>query len=173
MTIRPAAGAAFEWTVPVLIVGAGAAGLTAALAAREDGTDVVVLERDAVPRGSTALSAGLVPAAGTRWQRAAGIADSSERFAEDIMAKARGTPDRSAVTAVTRAITPVLEGLADRYGMGFSLVSDFSYPGHTARRMHGLASRSGEELMDRLREAAAAAGIEIVTNAHVAALYAD
>jgi len=62
--------------VPLLIIGAGAAGLCAALAAKEAGVHAIVIERDAVPSGSTALSAGLIPAAGTRFQRAKGIADS-------------------------------------------------------------------------------------------------
>ena len=79
--VEDAAGVAFETTVPVLIVGAGAAGLCAALAAREAGAEVVVIERDSVPRGSTALSAGLIPAAGTRFQRALGISDDPARFA--------------------------------------------------------------------------------------------
>ena len=57
---------AFETKVPLLIVGAGAAGLCAALAAQEEGAEPVVIERDAVPAGSTALSAGLIPAAGTQ-----------------------------------------------------------------------------------------------------------
>ncbi|MBN8903267.1 MAG: FAD-binding protein, partial [Rhodospirillales bacterium] len=48
----------FEVEVPLVVVGAGAAGLIAALAAREAGVEVLVLERDAVPQGSTALSAG-------------------------------------------------------------------------------------------------------------------
>jgi len=52
---------------PLLIVGAGAAGICGALAAKEAGVDAVVIERDAVPGGSTALSAGLIPAAGTRF----------------------------------------------------------------------------------------------------------
>ena len=58
-----------EWNaqVPLLTIGAGAAGLCAALAAREAGVDAVVIERDAIPSGSTALSAGLIPAAGTRF----------------------------------------------------------------------------------------------------------
>ena len=64
--------AEFETQLPLLIVGAGAAGLCAALAAKEAGVDAIVIERDAVPAGSTALSAGLMPAAGTRFQRTRG-----------------------------------------------------------------------------------------------------
>src|SRR5262249_56052338 len=83
-----------EWNVRgrLLIVGAGAAGLCAALTAKEAGVEAVVIERDAVPSGSTALSAGLIPAAGTRFQRAKGIADSPDRLAADIHPKAHAQP---------------------------------------------------------------------------------
>ena len=63
--IKSAAGATFDADVQLLIIGAGAAGLCAALAAREAGVDALVIERDKIPTGSTALSAGLIPAAGT------------------------------------------------------------------------------------------------------------
>jgi fumarate reductase flavoprotein subunit len=36
-------------------------------------------------------------------------------------------------------------------GLPFSVITDFRYPGHSANRMHGLPSRSGEELVDRGR----------------------
>src|SRR4051794_36642275 len=77
MTIQAPEDADFEGEVPLLIIGAGAAGLCAALAAREAGIEPVLIERDAVPSGSTALSAGLIPAAGTRFQAASGITDSA------------------------------------------------------------------------------------------------
>ncbi len=171
--ILPAAGVEFEFTVPVVVIGGGAAGMVAALAAHETGAGVLVLERDALPQGSTALSAGLIPAPGTRWQRNAGIEDSPERFAADIVAKAKGEPDPAEVARVAQAVGPALEWLADRYGLPFSVVDNFSYPGHSARRMHGLPSRSGEELIDRLRGAVEAAGIDVLCEAHVTALYAD
>ena len=173
MTIQPAAGVTFDVEMPVVIIGAGAAGLVAALAARGAGAEVLVLERDPLPRGSTALSAGLVPAAGTRWQRAAGIADSPDRFAADIMAKAHGQPDPALVAALTQRCGPVLEWLADAHGLDFSVITDFNYPGHGAHRMHGLPSRSGAELMDRLLHAAAGAGVEVLCDARVTALHAD
>ncbi|GLR78829.1 FAD-dependent oxidoreductase (plasmid) [Azospirillum oryzae] len=171
--ILPADGVEFEFTVPVVVIGGGAAGMVAALAAHEQGAGVLVLERDALPQGSTALSAGLIPAPGTRWQRAAGIEDSPERFAADIIAKAKGEPDPAEVARVAQAVGPALEWLADRYGLPFSVVDNFSYPGHSARRMHGLPSRSGAELIDRLRGAVEAAGIDVLCEAHVTALYSD
>ncbi|WP_246662004.1 FAD-dependent oxidoreductase [Prosthecodimorpha hirschii] len=166
-------GAGFEAGCDVLVIGAGAAGLIAALKAQEAGATVLVVERDAVARGSTALSAGLVPAAETRFQREAGIADSKAGFAADILAKAHGEPDPEAVALVVDQVGGVLEWLADRHGLPFSVIDNFTYPGHSARRMHGLPSRSGAELMDRLRTAAEAAGIDIVTEATATTLFAD
>lgn len=52
-----AAGEKFDTQVSLVTVGAGAAGLCAALAAKEAGIDAVVLERDDAPSGSTALLA--------------------------------------------------------------------------------------------------------------------
>jgi fumarate reductase flavoprotein subunit len=163
----------FDYSVPVVIIGGGAAGMVAALAAHEAGAEVLVLERDPLPRGSTALSAGLVPAAATRWQAEAGIADDAESFACDVMKKAHGEPDADIVDLVTRTTGPALEWLADKFGLKFSVVADFSYPGHLARRMHGLPTRSGEELIDALREAVENAEIPLLCDAHVTELFAD
>ncbi len=172
-SIRSVDGASFEASCEVLVIGAGAAGLVAALRAAERGADVVVLERDALPRGSTALSAGLIPAAGTRFQTEAGIVDDRALFARDIMAKAHGEPDQAAVDTVVGVIGEALEWLADTHWLPLSVIDNFSYPGHSAYRMHGLPSRSGAELMDRLRQAAEAAGIAIITEATATALFVD
>jgi len=167
------AWARFEVDIDVAVIGGGAAGLVAALRAREADAKVLVLERDALPRGSTALSAGLIPAAGTRFQRAIGIADDAEALAADIIRKANGEPDPEAVRVLTRAIAPAIEWLADRYGLPFSVVQDFTYPGHSARRMHGLPSRSGAELMDRLTGAAERDGVMVLADAAADALIHD
>ena len=47
--------------VPVVIVGGGSCGLTAAIALRMANIDCVVLERDERATGSTALSSGFKP----------------------------------------------------------------------------------------------------------------
>ncbi|NKE47849.1 FAD-dependent oxidoreductase [Roseomonas frigidaquae] len=163
----------FDAEVPVAIIGAGAAGLVAALACRGSGVEPLVLERDAVPRGSTSLSAGLIPAAGTRFQRAHGITDDAETFAADIQRKAHGDAEPGTVATVAREAAPTLEWLAEAHGLDFSVVHDFDYPGHSHRRMHGLPSRSGAELVDRLRAAAEAAEVPLLTEARVTTLVLD
>jgi len=165
-------GEPFETQVPLLIVGAGAAGLCAALAAKEAGAEPVVIERDAVPSGSTALSAGLIPAAGTRFQQAKRIDDTPQLFAADIQRKAHGENDPAIVEVIATQAGPTIEWLAERYGFPFDVIDNFNYPGHSAFRMHGLPTRSGAELIDRLRTAAEAGGITILTGCRVETLFA-
>lgn len=163
----------FDFEIQTLIVGAGACGLVAALAAAEAGQEVLVIEADPVPRGSTALSAGLIPAAGTRLQKAAGIDDSPELFAADIAKKSAGENDPALERALAEGAAPVIDWLCDAYGLPFSLVDDFDYPGHSRRRMHGLPSRSGIELIDALRTACETAGIDIICERRVETLFAE
>jgi fumarate reductase flavoprotein subunit len=132
-----------------------------------------VVERDAVPAGSTALSAGLIPAAGTRFQRAKGIKDSPQVFATDIQRKAQRENDHVVVDAVAYGSALLIEWLADRYGFPFEVIDNFAYPGHSAMRMHGLPSRTGAELIDRLRAAAETNGIMIMTGSRAEQLFAD
>lgn len=154
--------------VPVAIVGAGACGLTAATALREAGIACLLLERDATPAGSTALSSGFIPAGGTRWQREAGVDDSPAAFAADIQAKARGRAAPHLVQAYAEAAPAALELLA-RHGVEFELLDGFLYPGHRARRMHALRERTGAALMAALLRAAQA---DLLTEARATALQA-
>ncbi len=173
MGIKPPPGEGFAASASLVIIGAGAAGLCAALAAHEAGVEAFVLERDSVSRGSTALSAGLIPAAGTRFQKSLGVDDSPALFAADLKRKAHDEADPAMVDLIASEAGKTVEWLADRYGLPFSVVHDFDYPGHSARRMHGLPTRSGVELIDRLRQAVEETPSPIIVDATVTALYAD
>ncbi|MEQ9329774.1 FAD-dependent oxidoreductase [Thalassobaculum sp.] len=171
MAVLPA-DVAFDVSVPLVIVGAGACGLTAALAAHEQGAGVLVLERDSVPRGSTAMSSGMIPAAGTRFQAEHGVEDSPELLARDIMAKNHDAADQAVVAAVTAASGATVEWLADRWRVPLSLVTGFLYPGHSVMRMHAPPSRTGAELIGALSRAVEEAGVDMVTEARVTDLFA-
>lgn len=172
MAVRSAAHAEFEFSVPLIIIGAGACGLTAALSAVEQGVDVLILERDATPTGSTSLSAGLIPAAGTRLQREKGVVDSPQVFAEDIRSKAHHLNDPVIIEAVTQASGPTIDWLIDHHGLDLQLVEGFRYPGHSQLRMHGPRSQSGADLQGMLLAAVARRGVDIITSASVEDLYA-
>jgi len=158
--------------VPVAIVGAGACGLTAALILRDAGIACVLLERDARAQGSTALSSGFIPAAGTRVQHEAGVTnDSAGLFAQDIQAKARGTAAPHLVATYTGAIAPAMDALQSRHGLAFELLGGFLYPGHSVLRMHTLPQRTGAALVAALDAAAVRAGAMLVADARVFELW--
>jgi fumarate reductase flavoprotein subunit len=71
--------------VDVVVVGSGAAGLTAALTARSVGARVAIAESESVVGGATRLSAGWVMAADTEPQRQAGLRDSAEDLYHEYM----------------------------------------------------------------------------------------
>lgn len=169
----PDAPEAPEAHVPVLVVGAGACGLIAALAAHDAGAEVMVLERDPVPSGSTSLSAGYIPACGTRWQRAAATDDSVERMLGDIQGKNHDEGDPVLGRALCAASGPALEWLADTHGQSFILETAFRYPGHSAYRMHSTPEKTGASLVGSLAAAVERAGVDIVCEAAVRDLIAD
>jgi fumarate reductase flavoprotein subunit len=171
--VLPANQLQAEDHTPVVIVGAGACGLTAALALHRLGVECVVLERDAFAAGSTALSSGFVPAPCTLAQQAQGISDSVAAFSADIQAKAHGQAAPHLVKAYAQHIGPAIDALAVHHGLPWHVLDTFLYPGHSAHRMHAVPEKTGAGLMSRLQAAADAAGLVVLTQAQVTELWAD
>ncbi|MEE8331274.1 MAG: FAD-dependent oxidoreductase [Acidimicrobiia bacterium] len=144
-------------TLDILVAGAGAAGMAAALAASEQGLEVVVVEaRETFRLGSnTAMSTSMVPAGGSRWQRRAGIEDSPELFYADIMTKTKAAADPVVARALTRLAPDLVAWMADSAGVPFELVTDFQYPGHSRDRCLAVADRAGSTLHRHLLDEAA------------------
>ncbi len=163
----------FDAEVPVIIVGAGACGLVAAMAATAHGGEVIVLERDPVPQGSTALSSGLIPAAGTKVQKAQGLDDSADQMAADIINKAHQENDPALVAALCRQSAVSIDWLNDVHGLNLNVIDSFLYPGHSTYRMHGTPSKTGQELIGALSRRAEALEIPVITNARVTDLFAN
>ena len=173
LTILSKEDADFSFEVDVAVVGAGACGLCAGLAAAQAGAEVLILERDATALGTTAMSTGLIPAAGSALQIAAGIEDSPEQFANDICAKTKFRTNEGIALALAKESAATIDWLVDEQEIPLSLVDSFLYPGHSAMRMHGTPNRTGGELMGSLCSAAERAGVQVLTEATVTDLFAD
>jgi fumarate reductase flavoprotein subunit len=161
----------FEIQMDVIVVGAGACGLSAALAARDGGAEVLVIERDDTPFGSTGMSTGLIPASGTPEQAAAGIEDSPALFAQDLMKKSKDRADPALTRRLAEESPETVAWLRDVHGVPLSLVTSFLYPGHSRMRMYGPPNRTGSELQAGLEAALSVAGGDLLTGARVETLF--
>ena len=77
-------GAAFE--TDLLVIGAGACGLAAAISGHDAGLSVAIVEKLDRPGGNSSLSTGSIPGAGSKYQRDAGIEDAPEHMIADLFA---------------------------------------------------------------------------------------
>ncbi|HZG71840.1 MAG TPA: FAD-binding protein, partial [Chondromyces sp.] len=152
----------------VVIAGAGGCGLIAALSASESDLEVGVFEKTPFVLGNTAASAGMIPAANTRFQKAAGVEDTIEVMTRDILKKNNYESDPALTEALCRISGPLVEWMSDSLNIPLSLVEEFTYPGHSYIRMHAPPSRSGLELMKALkREVGKRENVYLMLNSEV------
>ncbi|MGP9819446.1 FAD-dependent oxidoreductase [Salinarimonas sp. NSM] len=167
------AGRAPDLTVDVLVVGAGGAGLVAALAAAEAGAEVAVLEKGERLAGNTGLSSGSIPAAGTRFQRAAGVSDDPRRFADDLRRVGGAHEADHLVDRLAEVSAPLVEWLVDVAGVRLGLVETYRHVGHSVNRLHAPPSRRGADLLRDLERAAAERAVPVALGNPCVALLTD
>jgi fumarate reductase flavoprotein subunit len=164
----------FEFTVDVLVMGGGACGTVAALAASDAGAEVLLVEADARPTGTTGMSMGVFCAAGTRLQAAAGEQDDGATFFADIMAKTRGQTDPEIAHALAHNSGPTLDWLFERHQLPLALDTGFKPAyGNTRMRVHGWAGHAGQDLLELLHQKVADAGVMVLNPARVVEAISD
>lgn len=171
-----------EWDVStdVLVVGAGGAGLVAALSACEFDIRVTLLEKQSEVGGTTAMSGGSIVGADTEAQREAGIEDSPEAFATDICDHGDEGTDRALARTLAEESRETIAWLEKTLGVSLR-VNDGPYGrhGHRVHRRHWLVGedgeieRSGQALVNALVREAHDSGVEILTNHPVTAIVFD
>jgi fumarate reductase flavoprotein subunit len=130
------------------VIGAGACGLAAAIAAHDSGVSVAIVEKRERPGGNSSLSTGSVPAADSRFQREAGLVDSPEKMVADLMGIAKETDDFALVQRMAQVSAETVEWLVDTVGAQIVLITAYKHIGHSIQRLHAPVSRRGQDLVD-------------------------
>ena len=148
--------------IDVLVIGAGACGLAAAIAAHDEGASVAIVEKQDRPGGNSSLSTGSVPAANSRFQREAGLVDSPEAIVRDLMQIAEGdTEDLALVQRMAEVSAETVEWLIDTVKARMVLITAYKHIGHSVQRLHAPVSRRGQDLVDDFLAAVAARDIPL------------
>ena len=126
--------------VDVVIVGAGGAGMSAAITAKQQGKTVLLLEKMPYVGGNTTEATGGMNAAETHYQAEQGITDSVEQFVEDTMKGGHNLNNPDLVRTMAEKSADAINWL-DEIGAPLPKVS-FS-GGATNARIHAPADGSG------------------------------
>ena len=102
----------------VIIVGAGFAGVNAAIAASDAGAKVYLIEQNASIGGSIRYAGGTTSAAGAKMQQEAGVEDSPGNFEQDIVRMGGGTNIKILTEAHTLRAAEAIDFL-DTIGVDF------------------------------------------------------
>ena len=108
--------------------------MVAALAAAQNGAQVILLEKTEAPGGTTALSGGGIVAAGSRFQRRAGIKDHPARLVEEILSRNGYQSDAELTGSLVEPSTGLVDWLVDTIGTECELRDD--QVSHSVRRLH-------------------------------------
>jgi fumarate reductase flavoprotein subunit len=147
----------------IVIVGAGGAGMAAAIMAHQAGKQFVILEKMPYVGGNTTKATGGMNAAETHYQKEQGIEDSVELFISDTMTGGHNLNDPELVRTLAEKSAGAIEWL-DSIGADLPKIS-FS-GGASTNRIHAPADGSavGNYLVDKFSEKLTELGVEVMLN---------
>lgn len=153
-------------TYDIVVVGAGGAGMAAAVGAVDAGASVLLLEKMPVAGGNTCFAEGGMNACCTKYQAAEGIEDSVELFAEDTFQGGHEKGDRELILHMCENSNDAIEWLGS---MGIVLSKLGTSGGASAKRIHRPESGEavGKYIVKGMTEQCRQRGISAVCNTKV------
>lgn len=164
---------AAEQTYDVVVIGAGGAGFSAALEAKQAGASVVLLEKMPSVGGNTLISGGEMNAANTWVQEKMGIKDSVDLFVEDTLKGGDNVGDPEMVRVLAENATAAAEWLKNDIKVNFLEDNLFQFGGHSVKRALIPEGHTGAELITKLKTKLDEMGIDLKTNTKADKLLAD
>ena len=156
----------------IVIIGAGGAGMTAAIMVKQAGKDFVLLEKMPYAGGNTTKATGGMNAAETHYQKEQGIEDSVALFVQDTITGGHDLNDPALVEVMAKESSNAIDWL-DSIGAELPKIS-FS-GGASVNRIHAPADGSGvgEFLVERFSAKLDELGVEIMYNTAATELLTD
>ena len=159
-----------EITTDTVIVGAGGAGLSAAIQMAQDGRNVTVIEKAGITGGNSSLASAGMNAAETKLQKEEGVNDSVELFVEDTMKGGHNINNKDLVEILAKNSSDAVDWLEE---LGAPLKQLKFAGGQSEMRTHapindeGKSIPVGDYLVQKLTEKAKELGVSIVYDARV------
>ena len=148
------------YTADVVVVGAGGAGLAAAITAAENGASVILVEKMSNVGGNTLISGGEMAAPGNWMQEKEGIADDVETFYNDVLKGGDNEGDPALIHVLAENALNGALWLRDDIHVTFEDYMLF-FGGHSIKRSLVPLNASGVELIQKLNAKAESLGITI------------
>lgn len=148
-------------TNDVVIIGAGGAGLIAAIEAKSNGANPIVIEKMEFPGGNTLIS-GAEYAAPENWvQKKEGLKDNKETFYKDIIKGGDNESDPKLVKILSENSLKGAKWLRDYVNVTFEDRQMF-FGGHSVKRSLVPLNASGVEVIEKLMLKAKEMGIPVI-----------
>ncbi len=155
----------------VIVIGSGAAGLSAAVAAAASGASVLIVEADTQTGGSSRLSGGHFYAADTFVQQQAGVSDSAEQMFQHYMTLNQWLVEPAVVRKYCELSAPTLQWL-NGLGVDFPVTGLYQSGAGTIARGHQ-PEGGGETVVQRLDARRQQLGVDMVLDTRVDSLLLD
>ena len=156
----------------VVVIGAGAAGFTAAITAHDAGAKVILIEKQPITGGNSMLAAGGMNATGTKFQKEKGVEDSVELMIKDTVKGGGEINDPELVKILATNSAGSVDWLTS---LGADMGEVGMMAGASAKRRHGPKGGKavGAHLIDTLRSSAVERKIDVRVNSQAVKIIRD
>lgn len=158
----------------VVVIGAGGAGFSAAIEAKNAGANVVLLEKMPAVGGNSLISGAEMNAARNWVQPKLGILDdSAERHAADTFKGGDKKGDMKVINVMTANALDAAKWCRDYLGVRFEDDNLFFFGGHSRKRALIPVGHTGTEFIAKLQAKADELGIPVITDMKAEELIKD
>lgn len=158
----------------VVVIGAGGAGFSAAIEAKNNGANVVLLEKMPQVGGNSLISGAEMNVAQNWVQPKLGITDDSpELHAQDTFKGGDGKGDMEVIKVMTDNALEAGKWCRDYLGVQFEDDNLFFFGGHSRKRALIPVGHTGEGFIGRFQAKADELGIPVITNMKAEELIKD